>query len=272
MSNVIRIPVRNPDQVIDVTRVVAANRTRSLRPGLISPDDRGEYTQLHPSHAAEPIKDIDDINRICDFLKSNKRFRDYMLFVVGINVGLRVSDLLQLRFHHLINDDLIFRDRFSIFEQKTSNTRKVKRDRYITVNDAVIEAVTLYLENTPGVKLSDYMFRNQGPNSTGENKPLNRKSVDRMMKGLATDLGLGCKMSTHTLRKTFGFHQLAMSNNDHRKLLLLQRMFGHSSPNQTLEYIGITADEIDEAYKKLNLGASCNYLAISVMGEVEPAL
>ena len=46
-----------------------------------------------------------------------------------------------------------------------------------------------------------------------------------------------------------------MSHNDSRKLLLLQKMLNHSSPAQTLDYIGITSEEIEDAYKKLNLGS-----------------
>ena len=77
-------------------------------------------------------------------------------------------------------------------------------------------------------------------------------------------------MSTHTLRKTFAYHQMVMSNNDPRKLLLLQKMMGHSTSAQTLDYIGITGEEIEEAYRKLNLGsATCNYLIDSDMVEVE---
>ena len=45
-----------------------------------------------------------------------------------------------------------------------------------------------------------------------------------------------------------------MNNNDPRKLLVLQKIFGHSSASQTMEYIGITDEEITEAYMRLNLG------------------
>ena len=88
------------------------------------------------------------------------------------------------------------------------------------------------------------------------------------MKGIAEDLGLGNKMSTHSLRKTFAYHQMVMSGNDPRKLLLLQKMFGHSTAAQTLDYIGITGEEIDEAYRNLNLGSTtCNYLVDSSLME-----
>ena len=118
-----------------------------------------------------------------------------------------------------INDDCTFRDRFSILEKKTKNTRARRRNRYITINAAVVEAVTLYLENTPGVRLSDYMFRSESNNGANLNKPIHRASVDTMLKGIARDLGLGNRMSTHTLRKTFAYHQMVMSGNDPRKLL-----------------------------------------------------
>ena len=191
-----------------------------------------------------------------------------MLFIVGINFGLRVGDLRSLRFSHIINDNLTFKDRLAILEQKTKNTRKHKRNRYITINLAVMEAVTMYLEHTPDVKLSDYMFRSQSNRGSNENVPISRMSVDRILKGIAKEVGLNMKVSTHTLRKTFAYHQMAMSGNDPRKLLLLQKILGHSSVSQTLDYIGITKEEIDEAYKALNLGSkNHNYLIDGTIGE-----
>lgn len=238
-----------------------------LRAGLIAPAVEDTSTPLAPEHTSEPIKAMDDILRVSGYLLDNKRYRDNMLFIVGINFGLRVSDLRQLRFAHLINDNLTFKSSFPIFEQKTRNTRKHKKNRYITINAAVRQAVITYLENTPGVCLSDYMFRSEANNKgtkedrVNTNQPIHRNSIDRILKGLAKDLDLNIQMSTHTLRKTFAYHQMVMSNNDPRKLLLLQKMMGHSSAAQTLDYIGITGEEIEEAYRKLNLGsATCNYL------------
>ncbi len=233
-----------------------------LKAGLIAPATEKITQELVGEHTSEPIKSMDDIIRMSQYLISKKKYRDNMLFIMAINSGLRASDLLSLRFSYLINDNFTFRDRFPIFEKKTQETRKRKFNRYITINTAVIEAVTLYLENKPGVQLSDYMFRSESNNGKNNNKPLTRSSVDDMLKKTAKTLGLRNKMSAHSLRKTFGYHQMVMSGNDPRKLLLLQKIFGHSSVMETLTYIGITAEEIDEAYLGLNLGStSCNYLA-----------
>ena len=244
-------------KVIDIS---ALRSGRRLPSDLIAPATEDTSYEVVTEHTSDPIRSLDDIMRISQYLIDSKRWRDNMLFIVGINFGLRVSDLRTLRFSHLIDDNFMFRDSFPIYEQKTRNTRKVHKNRYITINDAVIEAVTLYLENTPNVKLSDYMFRSISNNGCYKNEPMHRNSIDRMLKGINEDLDLGIHMSTHTLRKTFGMHQMIMSNNDPRKLLLLSKIFGHSSTTVTMDYIGITFDEIEDAYRNLNLGSKKNYL------------
>ena len=248
------------DDTIDVS--VLRTPDRRLDAGMIGAAEEETEYEIAPDHAADPIKSMDDIFRISNYLIENGRYRDNMLFITGINFGLRISDLRVLRFSNLIADNLVFRDKFPVFEKKTRNTRKRKKNRYITINTAVVEAVTLYLQHTPGVKLSDYMFRNNATNSTGENVPITVRSVNRMLVKLASDLGLPIHMSTHTLRKTFCYHQMVMSNNDPRKLQLLQKMLNHSSLLQTLDYVGITQDEIADAYRELNLGSQKHHFLV----------
>lgn len=271
--NIIEFPiaVRNADNQNEMIDLKAIQQSaRKLKAGLIAPREEETEIEYAVERAAEPIKRMEDIIRISEYLVSKGRYRDNMLFIVGINFGLRISDLKVLRFSQLINDDCTFRDRFPVLEKKTKNTRKVRRNRYITINTAVVEAVTLYLEHTPDVKLSDYMFTSISTNGLNKGKPMSNQGIDLMLKGIARDLGLGIRIATHTLRKTFAFHQMVMSGNDPRKLLLLQKMFGHATAAQTLDYIGITSDEIDEAYRSMNLGSiRYNYLVNSGVYEVE---
>ena len=226
-----------------------------LDEGLIAPAREETYCEIAPEHAAEAIKNMEDIYKVSNYLIENGRYRDNMMFIVGINFGLRVSDLRLLKFSNLINDNLTFKDSFPVFEIKTRNTRKRRKNRYITVNKAVIEAVTVYLEHTPGISLSDYMFMSESTNGLEKGRPLNRSTIDRILKRIAKDCGLNIHMSTHTLRKTFAYWVMVRGGNDQRRLLLLQKMFGHSSPEQTLQYIGVDREEIAEAYRNLNLGS-----------------
>lgn len=268
MGRIIQVNFGDPD-IINVKEVTKSRC--ALRAGLISPAVEDTSYQIANEHTSEPIKNIEDIYAISDWFITRKRYRDNMLFVVGINFGLRVSDLLTLRFSHLIDEQFRFKTTFPILEKKTKNTRKVQKNRYITINEAVIDAVTLFLENTPDVRLSDYMFRGESNRCGDANKPMHRNSVERILKEVSDALGLNIHVATHTLRKTFAYHQMVMSNNDPRKLLLLQKMFGHSTSAQTLDYIGITGEEIEDAYLKLNLGKRKNLkcLVDSTIGETQ---
>lgn len=268
MSSVIQFP---NSQAINVAAI--SSNSRQLESGLIAPATEVVVRKVASDHTSEPIKKIEDINRISDFLLKNERYRDNMLFIVGINFGLRVSDLRLLRFSDLITSDFKFKDAFAILEKKTRNTRKRQKNRYIAINAAVVDAVTTYLVHESKyrvVTLSDYLFRSESNHGISLNKPIHRNSVDMILKGIARDLDLDMKVSTHTLRKTFGYHQMLMSGNDPRKLLILQQMFGHSTSAQTLDYIGITSEEIEDAYRQLNLGSkTANYLVDSNIVEIE---
>jgi len=264
MGDIINLFGNTDSKVIDYSKVEASRIRRRLAAGTIQPAQEEVGFLATTEHAAEPIKDIADIQRISEYLIANGRYRDNMLFIVGINFGLRVSDLLRLRFCMVLDNDLVFRDSFPILEKKTSNTRRHKKNRYITINDAAIDAITMYLKDMAArgkvVKLDDYMFKGESNRcGTDNNSPMSRVSVDRLLKNIAREVGIQSKVSTHTLRKTFGYHQMVMSGNDPRKLLLLQKMFGHSTAAQTLDYIGITSEEIEDAYRSLNLGSKEYY-------------
>ena len=264
MAKIIDINLGN-NKVIDLMKIDKSRQM--ILAGIIAPAEEDTTYQIANEHTSEPIKNIEDIERISRWFIARDRYRDNMLFIVGINFGLRISDLLTLRFSHLIDDQFRFKTTFPILEKKTSKTRKVPKNRYITINNAVVDAVVLYLQHTDGVKLSDYMFRSESNRGGNVNRPMHRNSAERILKEVGRELGLNIHIATHTLRKTFAYHQMLMSNNDPRKLLLLQKTFGHSTSAQTLDYIGITGEEIEDAYLKLNLGARSNYLVASTIGE-----
>ena len=262
------IPFPMAKDTIDVSALRRAPQSRSAS-GLISPAKESVSVEIVPDHTAEPIKSMQDIIRVTTYLKEQKRFRDNMFFIVGINFGLRISDLSRLRFSDLINPDFTFKESFPVFEKKTRNTRKRKKNRYVSINDAVIEAVTLYLANTPGVSLSDYLFRSESNHGCNVNAPMNKTSFHRILKNIAEEVGLTCQISTHSLRKTFGYWIMVKGNNDPRTLLLLQKIFGHSTAAQTLTYIGITEDEVRNAYMNLNIGYSGSMLVDSSIYEID---
>ena len=269
MAEVIRVDFVTGKRITDTCQASGFIQTtrRALSSAIISPAESEVTSELAEDHAADPIKRIEDIERLSQHLIEQKRYRDNMLFIVGINLGLRVSDLVTLRFSDLIDESFAFKSSFPILEKKTRNTRKVKKNRYLTINEAIMDAVELYLTHHPA-KLDDYMFKSESNRGGNQNRPLATYSVERLLKKAASEIGLDCHVSTHTLRKTFGYHQMAMGGNDPRRLLLLQKIFGHSSVAQTLDYIGITDEEIGDAYRGLNLGSRNCYARFSAIREI----
>jgi len=178
----------------------------------------------------EPIRSKKQIDNIKQYLK-NYNLRDYLLFVLGINSGLRISDLLLLTL-----DDIKDKDRIIIREKKTG---KIKD---FPLSDTCKKAIQEYLKNT---KITDgWLFK-----SKKGHQPISRVQAYRIINKAARAIGMKEAIGTHTLRKTFGYWAYKNGVDVTR----IQKLLNHSAPNVTLAYIGITKDELDNVYKSLNL-------------------
>lgn len=184
----------------------------------------------------EPIRSIKDVNKIKQYLLGKKNKRDYCIFVVGINVGLRAGDLLSLKVSDVTDGRIIF-DEVTINEQKTG------KKKTFTLNKSAKEAVRLYLDTFSDTDLSGYLFKSRKGGHLGV-RPLHH-----IIKTSLRDLGIKGNYGTHSLRKTMAFHRY--QNNV--PLETLQKMLNHSSSAITLRYIGITKEVITDCYNAVNL-------------------
>lgn len=66
----------------------------------------------------DPIRDRKKIAQIKNLLRGQHRYRDLLLFVIGINTALRISDLLQLQFNQFVDEEGRIKSKFWIKEQK----------------------------------------------------------------------------------------------------------------------------------------------------------
>lgn len=187
----------------------------------------------------EPIKKPRDIKRIKQYLLGKKNKRDYLIFVLGINVGLRIGDLLSLRVNDVWDPDAgKVKSAVYIREQKTGKLRDFE------LNRSAKEAIMVYLENLTEYDGDDYLFKSRKGKGA-----LTTRAAHKIIKTTLRELNLKGNFGTHSLRKTFGYHRY--SNNV--KLETLQKLFNHSSPAVTLRYIGITREVICDAYNCVNL-------------------
>lgn len=176
----------------------------------------------------EPIRDKEKIRAMSLYLKGQKK-RDYVLFILGINSALRISDLLSLR----VAD--IKRSRVTIHEQKTG---KVKD---FPLNNTCKRVLKNYMTGMPD---DSPLF----PSAKGG--AISRIQAYRILNAAARAVGLKDKIGTHTLRKTFAYWAYRETGD----IIILQKLLNHSMPDITLRYIGITRDDLDKVYESINLG------------------
>ncbi|MCA0119775.1 site-specific integrase [Bacillus sp. RSS_NA_20] len=177
------------------------------------------------ANTVDAIKNKRDIER----MKKALHGRDLVMFVLGVSLGLRISDLLTIRV-----GDLRGQSHLAIKEGKTGKTRDIK------LSSTVVKLV----QKLDGDDDS-YVFQSR----KGVNKPISRVQAYRVLNAAAVRAGINIDIGTHTLRKTFGYQLYSKGINITR----IMKVFGHSSEAQTLKYIGITADEINAAYEAIEI-------------------
>lgn len=191
----------------------------------------------------EPIRDRKKIAQIKNLLRGVKRYRDLLLFVVGINTALRISDLLQLQIGHFLDDRGRIRQRFWIKERKRGKRHEV------VINESIREALEAYLSVNPmiGKKPENYVFFN--PKTKDYSRPIKRGQSWKFITTICREVGLMGNFGTHSLRKTWGYHA-RMQGVD---LALIMHKLNHESIAYTKRYLGITDDELQAVAQCLNL-------------------
>ena len=175
----------------------------------------------------QPIKKIEDIQKIKKYLA--KKPRDSLLFSFGINTGLRISDILSLDV-----GDVKGRNYIEIREKKTNKYKKFPLNRFLK------EEIEEFVKDKPPEQPLFY---------TQKHCRLDRAQAYRILNKAAQAVGIKERIGTHTLRKTFGYHFYQQYDD----IVMLQKIFNHSTPSITLRYIGIEQEDIDEVYRNFYL-------------------
>lgn len=181
------------------------------------------------STMVEPIRDKQDIQRIVKYFNDNNKRKYAVLFTLGVNSGLRVSDILKLKVKDVLNKTFI-----QLSEQKTG-----KYKLFPLKPELQKELNNFCKDRNP----NEWLFVGR------HNVKLDRIIVYKTIVQACNELNINENVGTHTMRKTFGYHHYKQFHD----IALLQTIFNHYSPAITRRYIGITQDEINESYLNLNL-------------------
>ncbi len=180
----------------------------------------------------KPIKERAKIEEIKNLMEADDKIRERALFILGINSGLRISDILNLKWKDVESQNV------RVKEQKTGKQKR------FPLNASCIEALESLEKGNP----EDYIFKSNSNRCGSTGKAWSSAYVWQFMKEYASQVGLD-EIGTHTLRKTAAYHIYKNTGN----LALVQKMLNHSSSATTLQYIGLEQDDIDSAYTGLNL-------------------
>lgn len=182
----------------------------------------------------EAVKSHDTIKLISFLLERHFGTQMRDVWEIGLNLALRISDLLAIRFTDIEDDTLRIR------EGKTGTWARIKLNPKVRSRIAAIRAAH-----------PDHQYLFQSYRSPGAVKrsptPLSRRAVTKafMLVGEEVKLALG----THSMRKTRGY----LLYQQYKDLGRVMRMLRHRSEAVTLRYIGISQQQVDHDFLSLEL-------------------
>lgn len=184
-----------------------------------------------------PIRDKVILNCIAKDLKEQNE-RDYMIFMCGIYLGRRISDILKLRVCDLKDKKGKIKEYMYVTETKT------KKQIQLPINKRLRKELDAYLRD---MLPHEYIFKTRVTLHKG-NYSMHRSTFYKILRTAAAKYGLE-RIGCHTMRKTFGYWHYM----DHKDAVILMEIFGHSDVSVTLRYIGINQKNIDDSMENFDL-------------------
>ena len=183
------------------------------------------------------IKSKQKIGAIKDYLKE-KSIRDYLLFVAGCNLAIRISDLLSLRV------DQVRDHRGNIREFVRLKESKNKKQRELRVNKALTTALIAFFKASPVLEKESPLFPGRR-----SDKPMTRQNAHYIIKDACRAVGLKGKYAAHSMRKSWGYAAYSQGV----RIEEIMRKLGHASPGVTLRYIGIEQEDTHKLEEQICL-------------------
>lgn len=215
----------------------------------------GKSSEVYAFKSKEEIKSVIGIfdKHIVEATNSHQRqiaYRNKLLFVIGINIGIRASDLRTLQWNFFCDkqDDgtLKFKNFYVLQPMKQKKQKKFVK---LFFNQAVQKIIEEYINEYPIEDLNDYLFF-----SREGNDPISVQMLWKIIKDIASEAGIEQNIGSHSLRKTWAYHCWHESVDKNKALVVLQQCFNHSSTQMTMKYIGVLDEEISDMYNSINLG------------------
>lgn len=183
--------------------------------------------------------DWDDFKSLIFKLERDKNYKYCLLIATGVFTGLRISDLLQLRWCQFDGVEYL-----NVIEKKTKKSRKIK------LNPDLLNLINRVKSKMGDVDPDQYIFLNRYGT-----KPIDKSWVNVQLKKIFKKYSIDVEgnISSHLFRKTLGNRVLRLNNYSNESVMLLMELFGHSSIFITKKYLGIREREVMNVYDSLRL-------------------
>jgi integrase len=187
----------------------------------------------------EPIRNKQQVRELSVYYLRRGQLRNHCLIVLSIYTALRVSDLLRLRWDDVYDFELCHvRKSIAVSERKTGKTK------IVALNEKAVQALALYAKQAK--RRGGFLIENK---RTG--KAISRIQAYRIVRAAAETLDIQGRVSCHSLRKTFGYH--AWKNG--ASPIVIMEIYNHSSFAVTKRYLGVSQDDKNEVYMRLDFSA-----------------
>ena len=172
-------------------------------------------------------------------LKRDREYKFSLLIAVGCYCGLRISDILSLKWI-----DLVGKEEMIIQEKKTGKLRN------ISINPALRELIIYVYNKMNALEVirgeGDFIFSNRWGSK------LSIQYTNRKLHSIFIKYSVKVKNgSSHTLRKTFGRRVWEVNGKSESSLILLNSIFQQNSISCTRRYIGLIDEQVENAYLNL---------------------
>ncbi len=171
-------------------------------------------------------------------LQRDNEYKFSLLIGTGAFTGLRISDILNLRWNDIYGKDVL-----EIHEKKTGKYRKIKLN---------LDLQALIKSNHQAMgspELDTLVFVNRYGT-----KQINIQWVNTKLKEILIKYAIKTtNASSHTLRKSFGRRVWELNDYSEKSLVLLSEIFNHSNVQITKRYLGIKESEIFDIYDSLSI-------------------
>ena len=194
----------------------------------------------------QPIRSEATIRAIKGIISKNKTTntsRNLLLWIIGTNTGLRISDILKLKLKDIIDNKGEVRELLELVEQKT------KRPRAIEIRPPVKREIEKFLKDTGAYDLNEYLFKDRRKGKEDLNKPITRVRAWQMINDWGRKAGVTYRIGTHTLRKVFGTFAFKAGID----LVYISEELGHRNVEVTRRYLGITKEATRKAFKDFEI-------------------